>query len=583
MARYYASAFWIVAVIGSGCYKLPVEYGGEESVRGREAQALVRAGETENGGVSGPFSSSTGTDQSMEAPEDSSISGSRISVSPGSLSVDTEIQMDEAAPLATTAMTAELELNTSFQSSGTAVAVRSTTAMDLPQPFTLSLPLPAVSSLAGSSWDNLVVLYRVTIVAENKTVSGLIPRSEISVENGFATIKSQYFGAFQTAVSSTSISEAKRVETQGAVLTKAESAKLPAIAVASRLPFLAHEGETVEIRGVNFRPTMIIAFGGKKVSGLKVASDVSASFVAPKIDGFGLTNLTAEQDGVSQSISMFYAGSSSDLPIITEAESEVCSGKQYYDAQGVVRTGSKDCDSTPGTAYANCSSDGQTDCIATTSFPAANKSQFSTWDIRSGATIAGVSGSISFARNLADTSTFDRYSATGSISGLDLYDTIDDYNADGSFPSEVPSGFSPVSGSNWVRSFHGDDGSSGGVASNSICDGGEVCIYIDKISGRSWSRSDGFPGNFEAAVSYCDGLVAGGVSDWRLPTQKELMQAYVNGIWLKSSALNIVDGYEYYSATTYSFDDSQAHVAELSAGYVNHSSKSLSKYTLCVR
>lgn len=581
MARYYASAFGSIAVLLCGCYKLPVEYGGKESVRGRESQALVRTEASTEGGVSGPFSSSSGSEQSMGAPTDSTISGSRISVSPGALSVDTSIQMDEAAPVATTATTAELGLSTSFQSSGVAVSVQTSVPMDALQPFTLSLPLPLQSNLTNSTWDNLVVFYRVTKVDENKVVSGVIPRSEITVEYGVAKIKSRYFGSFQAAVTTSPVTQAKEAESQAVILTKAASSRLPAIAVTSRVPFLAHEGETVVINGTNFRSTMILAFGGKKVEGLKVASDVSASFVAPKVDGFGLTHLTAEQDGYSLSISMFYAGGSADLPVITEAESEVCSGKQYYDANGVVRTGSKSCVS--GSSYAACSSDGQTGCITTSSYPAANKAAISSWDLRLGKTIAGVSGSFDLPRNMADTGTFDRLTGSGSVSGLDIYDSIDDFNNNGGFPTSAASGVTAFSGANWALSFHGDDGSGGGVASNGLCDGSEVCVYTDKISGRSWARSDGISGSFETGVSYCENLALGGASDWRLPTQKEMMQAYVDGIWLQKSGLNLVNGFEYQSSSTYSFDSLLVHVMDLSVGYVNTAAKATSHYTICVR
>ena len=60
----------------------------------------------------------------------------------------------------------------------------------------------------------------------------------------------------------------------------------------------------------------------------------------------------------------------------------------------------------------------------------------------------------------------------------------------------------------------------------------------DDVSGLTWS--EGFPVALSAstngtatwaqAVDRCDKLSFGGIADWRLPTQMELMQAYNHGI-----------------------------------------------------
>ena len=45
----------------------------------------------------------------------------------------------------------------------------------------------------------------------------------------------------------------------------------------------------------------------------------------------------------------------------------------------------------------------------------------------------------------------------------------------------------------------------------------------DNVTGLMWQQADGGEMTIENAVSYCDNLVLGGFSDWRLPTKQESM------------------------------------------------------------
>src|SRR5690606_33510875 len=105
---------------------------------------------------------------------------------------------------------------------------------------------------------------------------------------------------------------------------------------------------------------------------LRVLSDVRASFTAPSYDGFGLANLTVDQDGTSQTVSLFYKGSKTDLPVISLSESEVCSGTKYYDTSGTLRTGTKAC-----AGPAACTENGQVGCVTTSAYKAGDFSNLS--------------------------------------------------------------------------------------------------------------------------------------------------------------------------------------------------------------
>ncbi|RYZ49635.1 MAG: hypothetical protein EOP07_24150, partial [Proteobacteria bacterium] len=202
------------------------------------------------------------------------------------------------------------------------------TATDAKIPFKLSIPLPVSLGLA-EDWSNLVVLYKVTVVAGATNVIGVIPRSEIEIKDGVAQISTQFFGSFQTAITKDVVAEKKEQSTKSMILTKQESQSLAPVAVSSRLPFIVKSKGNIEINGINFRQTMVVAMGGSKVSGLKVLSDSKATFLAPALTSYGLTTVSVEQDGVTQAVSVFYAGEKADLPISTKAESEICAGEKY--------------------------------------------------------------------------------------------------------------------------------------------------------------------------------------------------------------------------------------------------------------
>ena len=134
---------------------------------------------------------------------------------------------------------------------------------------------------------------------------------------------------------------------------------------------------------------MTLALGSKSVSKVNVASDVSASFVVPSELNAGVLPLLANQDGVSQTISLLYTPGTTSYPVITLPPAEVCSGQSYYDVNGTLQAGSKNC---TATAAAPCASDGATGCMATPSYPAVDLTKLDPGVIKSGVTIAGVGG-----------------------------------------------------------------------------------------------------------------------------------------------------------------------------------------------
>lgn len=127
----------------------------------------------------------------------------------------------------------------------------------------------------------------------------------------------------------------------------------------------------------------------------------------------------------------------------------------------------------------------------------------------------------------------------------DPWDTIDDLNGDD--PSGVRAYSPPYSGpdepflGNLCGFMDGTSAPSGSIVSwkdNTLNNSGQAdscasnpgnCGIKDLLTGLTWFKGDGAVKNWYEAAYYCGSLTLSGKS-WRLPTQKELMVAYVNTI-----------------------------------------------------
>lgn len=368
----------------------------------RTAKSAVKAVVSEattSGGVFAAVEADSKNEQLISVPTDSAVKGTEVLIPPGALKIAATIFIEESAALATDALSEELSLGTTITDAGTAVAIQSSVAADPAHPLKISLPLPVSGlglSLQGDPWARLAVIYKVSAFDSAQTFSGVIPRANIVVEGNVAKISTPFFGSFQTALTKDVITEEKKVATTAPIQTKTEVAKLPAMKILGRSPFVAYKGNTIQLSGSNFRPSLVLAMGGRRVANMKVVSDSVVTFQAPEGAGFGLTNLVADQDGVSQSVTLMYGASQTDFPINTAATSDVCIGLKFYDLQGVLREGAKDCSAQivqapAGTTPANCSADGQVGCVTTSAFVAVDTANLAP-KIAQGQTAGGIAG-----------------------------------------------------------------------------------------------------------------------------------------------------------------------------------------------
>jgi hypothetical protein len=338
----------LFALSGVGCFDgaLFFKQSGSSSLKNKaagETQSVTTSVDVA-GGETGRIRAGANITQTIAVSDQSSVAGTVVSFPPGTLAIDTDVTIEEGVTVATEGLAAELGIGGNIDSTGTAVSVQPTIATDPLQPYTVSIPLPLSLALTVDDLATLVVVYKVKKVSENKIVAGIVPREELELDGGTIKFSAEYFGVFQPIFTKSVVKNVSPVEVATPIQIKKDVVNLPPIHVTERSPFVVKAGERVEIAGTNFRPTMTLAMGGKKVSELRVASDVSASFSTPNYDGAGAMNLTVDQDGVSQTVSLFYRPNDKDLPLITEPETEVCLGKKYYDAAGIMRTGKRPCD-----------------------------------------------------------------------------------------------------------------------------------------------------------------------------------------------------------------------------------------------
>lgn len=237
-----------------------------------------------------------------------------------------------------------------------------------------------------------------------------------------------------------------------------------------------------------------------------------------------------------------------------------------------------------GTFAPPCSADAQIDCLTITAFPAGNMSAISTFDFRSGETFGGIAGKIVYNRNGAETASWNRTSGTGAIASAgmtDPYDTLDDYNNGGALPATRPSGW-PILSENFVRDAASD------TNANSMCDGAEECVLKDANTGLYWAKANAGTANWETSIGTCDALNYGTYTNWRLPTQKELIGAYIASLYAQRTPLGLngtpgASDFIYLSATTDSLDTTKMYRVNIATGEVTTIAKTTALQSICVR
>jgi len=178
-------------------------------------------------------------------------------------------------------------------------------------------------------------------------------------------------------------------------------------------PKIVNPGEEFVIEGSIFKEGTQVAIDGREVSAFETSNGeigimIPAELATKKID------ISIVQGNSITKVDNVYALNEDDFPLITAAPSTICNNQKFYNADGELVKGTKECDiydpnllpeniksgvtiaGVEGTSvaesYNECEEDGGIECVATTNFPAA-KAQGLAEKVASGSKVAGIAGS----------------------------------------------------------------------------------------------------------------------------------------------------------------------------------------------
>ena len=340
------------------------------------------------------------------------------------------------------------------------------------------------------------------------------------------------------------------------------------------------DGQAGCVSSASFPAAQAASLASKVLSGSTVAG-VAGNVTLPSVSNV-LTTVAYGASGAS---------SVGTLTLPTAANVRATNGT--YGAGGTATT----------PTLANCSSDGQTGCLASGILPAAAITGYSTWNIRAGTTLAGVSGTLKTNCRNAVSTAFNWDGAVASLpdtaqsggAAYDYWDTTDDYSGIAANNVTAWSSATYCDSSTWT-----DVTTTNGGTSNVACGTSSTCIYKDQItnlqvtgilSSGSNTTNTGAPATYtwSAAVNACAGSTYGGYAagTWRLPTQKELMSWYEHGIDSVASAnfMTLFNmQFDFWSFSTFSASTVNAWTMDIANGYTNPGfAKTSSLQVACVK
>ena len=291
------------------------------------------------------------------------------------------------------------------------------------------------------------------------------------------------------------------------------------------------------------------------------------------------------------------AGSTADLEN-TNFDAQVKSAAlfEYWNSAGVRQVSAGDVDITAANIADGVSVFGLSGSLTTTLVTP------DAWDVRVGTTINNVVGKLKVTcRNRVNTTVYNYDGAVGSIpdrettagSTIDYWDTIEDYNNGAAgLPPSVVSGWTNndcggIEGSVNDVNIWKDITTTDGTTQSTCATTAAACTMKDKITRLEWSKIRGTSRTWPQAINDCDALTFNGKTDWRLPTQKELMEASTHGVRSAAStnwitATNI--GGDFWSGSSVSNATRNAWTVNLGTGASSGGTeKSQPARVVCVR
>ena len=306
--------------------------------------------------------------------------------SPGTLSVPMDISFEKGTNLVNQSTLTQLGIGGEATSVADSVVMTPSVEKNPLKPITLSLSVPASLNLNAAY---PTIFYRTKDYATGKVYTGVIDSDLVTFDAGKMKFETKLFGMFQTAYISEKV-EAAEAESNFGIETEQLSGSIPPFEVYSRKPVILKEGETVTIKGKYFVPSLTLASNDTGIENFQVVDSTTIKFTLAQNTSFGQVDFALASTADTQNMNLYYLGSANDYPIINLLPAAVCSGQQYYDENGTLQIGTKNCG-----APATCTSDGEIGCLTDSSFPAVDVTSVVSSKIVIGQSILGVAGSAS--------------------------------------------------------------------------------------------------------------------------------------------------------------------------------------------
>ena len=157
-----------------------------------------------------------------------------------------------------------------------------------------------------------------------------------------------------------------------------------------------YPNDTYTVQDSVYSDTTVAKINGVEVETSKGENGEIVVHIPSGLDNGKITiELTNSEDSLT--IDNVFHLNDPSIPLFSGDASFLCSGMQFYNANGVLTTGTKNC-----SGPADCTTDGEVGCVATSAVPGALATNLNPADIRNGQTIGGVTGSFSGAGALAN-------------------------------------------------------------------------------------------------------------------------------------------------------------------------------------
>ena len=157
-----------------------------------------------------------------------------------------------------------------------------------------------------------------------------------------------------------------------------------------------YPNDTYSVPDSVYSDTTVAKINGVEVETSKGENGEIVVHIPSGLDNGKITiELTNSEDSLT--IDNVFHLNDPSIPLFSGDASFICSGMQFYNANGVLTTGTKNC-----SGPADCTTDGEVGCVATSAVPGVLATNLNPADIRNGQTIGGVTGSFSGAGALAN-------------------------------------------------------------------------------------------------------------------------------------------------------------------------------------